>query len=591
MRPMGNDRYRGVFSVDEVGWYRFSVVGWVDHFQTWRQGLSKKAAVDVVRDVDLHIGAVLLDDTVHRLGAKSPGDVARLVDLREELRSSRLSLTARTEIALSVELLTLMERYPDTRLETLSHPEIPVLAEPEQAAFSSWYELFPRSVPGKRGRHGTFSDCVRFLPRLRDMGFDVLYLPPIHPIGRTKRKGKNNTLIAGADDPGSPWAIGSQEGGHKAIHPQLGSLEKFRHLVKQAAELGISVALDIAFQCSPDHPWVTDHPEWFVHRPDGSIQYAENPPKRYEDIFPINFETDAWPSLWEELKSVFDYWIDQGVTIFRVDNPHTKSFAFWEWAIGSIKGEHPEVIFLSEAFTRPRRMYHLAKLGFTQSYTYFTWRTTSEELGGYFSELYTTEVAEYFRPNLWPNTPDILHEYLQHGGRPAFLVRLILSATLSSNYGMYGPAFELIQNAPREAGSEEYLNSEKYEIRDWVLDTPESIASTITLINRVRRENPALQRNEGFLVHATDNPNLFAFSKRSAHGHQRLLVVVNLDYRHTQSGWVEFSPAAVGLPHEALFVMHDLLRHQSYEWDGYWNFVSLDPHDMPAHVMELRPTT
>ena len=588
MVPLGNDRYRGSFPVETVGWYEFTVAGWVDHFQTWRRGIDKKAAADVVEEVDLEIGAALLRETEGLVPKTAGKDRARLARIAGMLLERSDPLDSRVEMALSADLLTLMERYPDTRLETRYSQEIPLLVEPERAVFSSWYELFPRSVPGKKHFHGTFADCVAFLPRLKKMGFDVLYLPPIHPIGRTNRKGKNNSLTPTAQDPGSPWAIGAKEGGHTSIHPQLGTLQEFEHLVDQGEKAGISVALDIAFQCAPDHPWVTEHPEWFVHRPDGSIQYAENPPKKYEDIYPINFETDAWESLWSELKGVFDYWIDKGVTIFRVDNPHTKSFAFWEWCIRGIKQEHPEVIFLSEAFTRPRRMYRLAKLGFTQSYTYFTWRTNAEELAAYFTELYRTPVREFFRPNLWPNTPDILHEFLQDGGRPAFLIRLILAATLSSNYGVYGPAYEAIQNVPREPGSEEYLNSEKYEIRDWNLEVPESIAEEMGRINRIRLAAPALRRNEGFRTHATDNPLLFAYSKEDPISGQVILTVVNLDYRHTQSGRVEFSPAAIGRPDRRPFRVTDLFRDQDYLWTDYWNYVSLDPHSMPAHILEVK---
>ncbi len=587
MVPLGNDRYRGTFSLPSVGWYEFSVAGWVDHFQTWRRGMQKKASATVVEEVDLEIGAALLRETKGLLPKSAGKDGSRLERIVGMLLERSDPLDSRVEVALSAELLTLMERYPDTRLESRYSQDIPLLVEPERAVFSSWYELFPRSVPGKKHTHGTFADCVAFLPRLKKMGFDVLYLPPIHPIGRTKRKGKNNSLTPSPQDPGSPWAIGAKEGGHTSIHPQLGTMEEFEHLVGRAEEAGISVALDIAFQCAPDHPWVTDHPEWFVHRPDGSIQYAENPPKKYEDIYPINFETEAWESLWTELKGVFDYWIDKGVTLFRVDNPHTKSFAFWEWCIQAIKADHPEVIFLSEAFTRPRRMYRLAKLGFTQSYTYFTWRTARDELAAYFNELYNTPVREYFRPNLWPNTPDILHDYLQAGGRPAFLIRLVLAATLSSNYGVYGPAYETIQNVPREPESEEYLNSEKYEIRDWNLDVPESIADEMARINRIRRANPALRRNHGFRTHATDNPHLFAYSKEDPASGQLILTVVNLDFSHTQSGRVEFSPAAAGRPDRRPFGVRDLLAGEDYVWTDYWNYVSLDPHSMPAHILEV----
>lgn len=596
MVSLGNDRYRGSFVAGEVGWYEVRVVGWVDHFLTWRSGIEKKRVAGAFDHIDLQIGAGLVRGGAERARA-SGKDVAataavkKLNESASALEDASATLAKRVEQALAPELLDLMEQYPDSRFETKSREMTRIIVEPERAAFSAWYELFPRSVPGKKARHGTFADVEAFLPRLAQMGFDVLYLPPIHPIGHTKRKGKNNALTTGPDDPGSPWAIGSEEGGHTAIHHELGTLDQFRHLVDAAREAGVSVALDIAFQCSPDHPWVSEHPEWFSSRPDGSIQFAENPPKRYEDILPINFESEDWQGLWKELKAVFDYWIAQGVTVFRVDNPHTKSFPFWQWVISEIKEADPEVLFLSEAFTRPRRMYRLAKVGFSQSYTYFTWRTTKHELAEYFTELYTTPVADFFRPNLWPNTPDILHEYLQDGGRPAFLIRLILAATLGASYGIYGPAYELIERTAREPGSEEYLNSEKYQIRDWKLDSKDSIAAEIATVNRIRRQTRALQRNHGFTVHATDNDELFAFSKRSLDGEQVVLVVVALDYLHTTSGWVEFSPAAVGLPDRRPFVVTDLLSDTGYTWGDFWNFVSLDPHRMPAHILRLeRPS-
>ncbi|MFW6291740.1 MAG: alpha-1,4-glucan--maltose-1-phosphate maltosyltransferase, partial [Spirochaetota bacterium] len=387
--------------------------------------------------------------------------------------------------------------------------------------------------------------------------------------------------------PGSPYAIGSAEGGHDALHPQLGTFEDFRALREAAEAHGLEIALDFAIQCSPDHPWLQEHPGWFVRRPDGSIQYAENPPKKYQDIYPINFESDDWESLWVELKGVFEHWIDAGVTIFRVDNPHTKSFPFWEWCIRELKRDYPEAIFLAEAFTRPRRMYGLAKRGFNQSYTYFAWRTQKEELEEYLTELATTEVADFYRPSFWPNTPDILHEYLQLGGRPAFLIRLALAATLSSNYGIYGPAFELQEATPREPGSEEYLDSEKYEIRHWSIGDPRSIAPFIRSINAIRRENPALQRTRGLRFHAVDNDQIIAYSKSSEDGSNVVLVVANLSYEHTHSGWVEFSPAAVGHHDSRPFRVTSLLSGDEHTWGDYWNFVRLDPYHTPVQVFRL----
>jgi starch synthase (maltosyl-transferring) len=464
----------------------------------------------------------------------------------------------------------------------------PLVVDRERARFSTWYEMFPRSAAPDTGRHGTFRDCEAWLPRIAQMGFDVLYFPPIHPIGRGRRKGRNNTLAAGPDDVGSPWAIGSTEGGHKAIHPALGTLADFRRLVDAARSHGLEIALDIAYQCAPDHPYVTEHPAWFRHRPDGSVQFAENPPKKYQDIYPFDFESDDWRGLWQELKSVLDFWIDQGVTIFRVDNPHTKAFAFWEWAIAEVKRAHPDVIFLSEAFTRPRVMHRLAKLGFTQSYTYFAWRNTKQELTDYFTELAHGAGREYFRPNAWPNTPDILTEYLQFGGRPAFMVRLVLAATLAASYGIYGPAYEAVEAKPREPGSEEYLDSEKYELRAWALDRPDSIAGFIARVNRVRRENAALQSDAGLRFHGVDNESMICFSKGTDSADNVVLTVVNLDPYNAQSGWVELDLAALGLDPATPYQMHELLSDARYLWTGARNYVRLDPARAPAHVFRLR---
>ena len=421
------------------------------------------------------------------------------------------------------------------------------------------------------------------------MGFDVVYLPPIHPIGTTFRKGRNNALVASTDDPGSPWAIGAAEGGHKAIHPSLGTLKDFRQFVKRARDQhGIDVALDIAYQCSPDHPYVTEHPSWFRHRPDGSVQYAENPPKKYQDIYPFDFETDDWKALWEELKSVFLFWIEQGVRIFRVDNPHTKPFPMWEWLIGEIKHEYPETIFLAEAFTRPKVMHGLAKRGFTQSYTYFSWRNTKHELIEYFNELAHAESREYFRPNLWPNTPDILPEVLQVGGRPAFMLRVALAATLGANYGIYGPAFETLEGVPREPGSEEYLNSEKYQILQWDLERGAGLKDFIARLNQIRRENPALQRDWALHFHDVDNDSLICYSKVTEDLSNIILVVANLDPYRVQSGWVDLVLDCFGLGNDQSYEVHDLVSDARYLWQGPHNFVKLEPQAIPVHVFRLQ---
>jgi starch synthase (maltosyl-transferring) len=448
--------------------------------------------------------------------------------------------------------------------------------------------MFPRSCISQAGTHATFKDCEARLPYITAMGFNVLYFPPIHPIGRTHRKGRNNAACAGPDDPGSPWGIGSEEGGHKAVHPELGTLEDFRRLVVKAREVGIEIALDVAFQCSPDHPYVKEHPEWFRLRPDGTVQYAENPPKKYEDIYPFDFETPRWQELWEELKSVVLFWSEQGIRIFRVDNPHTKPFSFWEWLIAEVKKVYPDVIFLSEAFTRPKIMYSLAKLGFSQSYTYFAWRNTKWEVTQYFTELTQTEVLEYFRPHLWPNTPDILTEYLQSGGRPAFMARLVLAATLGASYGIYGPAFELCENRPRSPGSEEYLDSEKYEIKNWDIERPDGLKAFIALVNRIRRENPALQRDWSLRFHHVDNDQLICYSKQTEDLTNIILVVVNLNPYYTHSGWVDLDLDSLKLEQERPYQVHDLLTGARYLWHGPRNYVELNPSVVPAHIFRFQ---
>ncbi|MBV8199967.1 MAG: alpha-1,4-glucan--maltose-1-phosphate maltosyltransferase, partial [Acidobacteria bacterium] len=483
MEALGNDRYRAELTVTSVGRWRYTVTAWVHPFKTWRRDLRKRVEAGQDVALDLLAGAALIQQAAERArtaGRKADARVlAGLARGLEQGRNDRdardvRELEARLRLALDDELAQLMDRHTD-RAHASTHRELAVVVDRARARFSSWYEMFPRSCAPEPGRHGTFRDLAARLPYVAGMGFDVLYLPPIHPIGFTHRKGKNNRPAAEPGDVGSPWAIGGPAGGHKAILPELGTAADFRQLIAGARDHGLEIALDVAFQCSPDHPYVREHPEWFRKRPDGTIQYAENPPKKYEDIYPFDFECEAWRELWQELKSIFDHWIGEGIRIFRVDNPHTKPFVFWEWLIGEIKRSHPDVLFLAEAFTRPKLMYRLAKLGFTQSYNYFPWRPNGCELRQYFTELTTTEIAEYFRPSLWPNTPDILTEQLQFGGRPAFVQRLILAATLGASYGIYGPPWELLESRPRERGSEEYLDSEKYQLRHWDLDAPHSL--------------------------------------------------------------------------------------------------------------------
>ncbi len=462
-----------------------------------------------------------------------------------------------------------------------------VVVERPRAAYGAWYELFPRSCSPEPGRHGTLRDCAERLAYVAGMRFDVVYLPPIHPIGRTHRKGRDNSPTAAPGDPGSPWAIGAPEGGHTAVHPELGTLEDFDHLLARARELGLEIALDIAFQCSPDHPWVKEHPEWFRHRPDGSIQYAENPPKRYQDIYPFDFECADWRALWQALLEVVLFWAKRGVLVFRVDNPHTKPFAFWEWLIAEVRARHPEAVFLSEAFTRPKVMRYLAKVGFSQSYTYFTWRNTKQELVDYFTELTCTPVREYLRPNLFANTPDINPEFLQSGQRSAFALRLVLAATLAGSYGIYGPPFELCVGDALP-GREEYRGSEKYEIRHWDLDSPDSLAPLIRRINQIRRDNPPLVRHGPVRFLPVDNDQLLAYLRTAPGDVDPVLVVVNLDPHHVQSGFLELPTAELGLDPEHGLQVHDLLGNGRYLWRGARNYVQLDPAATPAHVFRLR---
>jgi starch synthase (maltosyl-transferring) len=591
MRELGNDRWSGRFQVTNVGRHYYTVQAWIDRFASWRRSLAKKAEVPQVGLADLLVGAALVDDASRR----APGsDATKLAAWAHELRSFSSATDPRQQaqwigLAMDDDLFAMMSKYSDRRFASTYERELVVVTDRERARFSAWYEMFPRSASSEAGRHGTFKDCEGRLPYIAEMGFDVLYLPPIHPIGRTHRKGKNNATIAQPDDVGSPWAIGASEGGHKAIEPQLGTLEDFRRLMARCRECGIEIALDLAFQCTPDHPYVSAHPEWFHQLPDGTIQYAENPPKKYEDIYPFDFESDQWRELWEELKSVVLFWIDQGVRIFRVDNPHTKPFAFWEWLIGEIKSGYPDVLFLSEAFTRPKVMYGLAKLGFTYSYTYFAWRNTKRELEQYFTELTQTEAREYFRPHLWPNTPDILTEYLQFGDRPAFMARLVLAATLGANYGIYGPAFELCENRAVAPGREEYVDAEKYEIKHWDIHRSDSLKDLIVRVNRSRRENSALQTDTTILrFHAIDNEQLIAYSKATDDLSNIILVVVNLDPHYTQSGWVVLPLEQLGLDPQQPYQVHDLLTGNRYLWHGPRNYVELNPHQTPAHIFCVR---
>ncbi len=581
MRPAGNDRWRAEFVVDQVGEYRFKIEAWPDAFRTWSRDLERCTAAGVDVGVELQTGAALLHEAAKRARGADRGELERLAALLEGGGDE----DELVEQALDPAVRELAERHPDRKMATVYDPGLRISVDRELARFGAWYEVFPRSTAREPGRHGSFDDVIAYLPYVAKMGFDILYLPPIHPIGEVNRKGRNNLTTSREGDPGSPWAIGSRLGGHKAVNPQLGTLADFRRLVRAAADQGMEIALDIAFQCAPDHPYVEEHPDWFRCGPDGSIRYAENPPKKYEDIYPFDFETEDREALWLELESVIRFWIEQGVRVFRVDNPHTKPFGFWEWLIARTKRDFPEQIFLAEAFTRPHIMGYLAKLGFSQSYTYFTWRNQKQEIVDYFEELTGGRIGDFLRPNLWPNTPDILHEYLQTGGRSAFIVRFVLAATLGASYGIYGPAFELCENEPREAGSEEYLNSEKYELRYRDLDAPHSLSNLIAKVNRLRRENPALQRDEGLRFHAIDNDSLLAYTKQSPDGNT-VLVLVNLDPAQTQGGVLEVA-WDIGIDASRPFEAIDLLDGHREVWPGGTRAISLDPEVSPVQILRL----
>jgi starch synthase (maltosyl-transferring) len=579
MEFLSNDRWRGEFVVTKLGNYFYTIEAWVDQFKSWQKNFQKKIAAGQNISIELQAGVKWIEAAAQKATSR---DVENLLRWAKELSVGESVTGSPIEKrALDKDLTEMTCRYLGRHFSTVFQKELRVAVDPERARFSAWYEMFPRSFGGFKG-------CEEQLPRIAKMGFDVLYLPPIHPIGKSFRKGKNNNVICEPGEPGSPWAIGSSEGGHKSIHPELGTFEDFKSLIARAKEFKIEIALDIAFQCSPDHPYIREHPEWFRHRPDGSIQYAENPPKKYQDIVPFDFECDDWKNLWQELKSIFDFWIQQGVKIFRVDNPHTKPFPFLEWCLGELKAKNPGLIFLSEAFTRSKPMYRLAELGFTQSYNYFAWRNSKDELENYFTELTQPPVADFFHPNLWPNTPDILTQFLQAGGRAAFAIRFILAATLGASYGIYGPAFELCENTPREQGDEEYLNSEKYEIKRWNLAGAQPMENLIARVNEIRRENPALQSNRNLKFHRTDNPELIAYTKSTDDGSNVILTIVNLSPHYKHSGWLEFPLKEFGLDAKKNYQMHDLLTDARYLWKGEKNYIELNPEKSSAHIFRLR---
>ncbi|MFH1379950.1 MAG: alpha-1,4-glucan--maltose-1-phosphate maltosyltransferase [bacterium] len=579
---LNNDRWQGDFKIQNLSDYEYAIEGWVDHFLTWQKDFQKRKDAGLDLSVDILIGIEHIKRAVARA---SQEHARRLQEIQANIKKEK-DLNEQISRITGDELQRLIGLYPDKTQASVYEKGLRVHVDRKKAVFSTWYEIFPRSCSGKKNTHGTFKDCEKLLPEIAAMGFDVLYLPPIHPIGETKRKGKNNSPELQKGDPGCPWAIGSKEGGHAAVDPLLGTLSDFKTFIKKAGEHGLEIALDLALQCSPDHPYVKEHPEWFKKRPDGSIQYAENPPKKYEDIYPIDFDTEQESALYQEIIKITLFWIDKGVRIFRVDNPHTKPFVFWDWLIAEIQKEYPDVIFLSEAFTRPKVMYRLAKGGFTQSYTYFTWRNTKWELTQYLTELAQTEVKEFFRPNFWPNTPDILSEYLQYGGKPAFMIRLALAATMSSNYGIYGPAYELCVNEALP-GKEEYKDSEKFEIIQWDRHEAGSLADLISRINQIRKDNIALQTTWNIRFLDVTNESLLSFAKTSEDGSNIILVVVNLDPYHTQSGWVSVPIKDFGIDPKQSYLLHDLISDDKYIWQGDRNYVELNPGIMPVHILKL----
>ncbi len=596
MTLLVNDRWAGSFSVEKLGRYHYTIEAWVDHIASWQHEIHLKVADGQRISSELKAGAVLVDGMAHRAGG---GPNANAHDAAELIRAATLfregadhvddaqagdPYTEAVTLAESDQFLHWAQQYPERQHPGRYAYELSVEVDRAAAGFSTWYCLFPRSAARETGTHGTFQDVEKLLPRIAGLGFDVLYLPPIHPIGMAHRKGKNNSVICQPGEPGVPYGIGAADGGHDAIHAELGTVDDFKHLIAEAKTYGMEVAMDLAIQCSPDHPWATQHPDCFKKRPDGTIQYAENPPKKYQDIYPVYFETDDWQNLWQELKRVLLVWANWGVKIVRVDNPHTKPFGFWEWVIADVKNHHPDMLFLAEAFTKPKVMQQLAKVGFAHSYTYYAWRTNKAELQQYMTELTAGEMKHYFRPNFWPTTHDINPGILQSGHEPQFLIRYFLAATLSSNYGIYGPSFELMEHVP-VPNKEEFLNSEKYEIRYWDWERTNKLTYLISLTNRIRRENRALQETNNITFCTVNDDYLMAYLKTS--GDNRLLVIVNTDACNRRAGLVQVPIWQFGIGPEQPYTVHDLLTDNRYTWRGEWNFVELDPYIMPMHLFRI----
>jgi starch synthase (maltosyl-transferring) len=581
MHPTGNDRWEASFSVEKQGFYQYKVRGWVDYALNWQHGIEAK-----IEDGQ-YVRSELLDGVRYLKFVKSRVSGAD----REYLSGLIKAFETETEYenavaeATSRRLHQLFSDYPE-RLFANTSKELQVYVDRTRANFSTWYEFFPRSASPEPGKHGSFKDCRRLLPRIARMGFDTVYFPPVHPIGEVNRKGKNNTTEAQEGDSGVPWAIGSRHGGHRDLHPELGTEDEFRELIQNASELGLEVAIDLAFQAAPDHPYISEHPNWFRRRPDGTMQYAENPPKKYQDIVNFWFESDDYKALWKELLEVTLKWVGFGVKIFRVDNPHTKPFYFWHWLISEVKKKHPDVLFLAEAFSRPRIMQQLAKQGFSQSYSYFTWRVHKHELIEYMVELTQSEMREYYRPNFWPNTPDINPYHLQGAGEPMHMIRYALAATLSGNIGIYGPVYEYMVSEPYP-GKEEYLDSEKYEVKHWDWEIENKLMHIIGRVNEIRKQHPALQQTNNLRFCGLENDQLLAFYKWDDSGQDRLLVVISLDPHQSQQGYVQIPLELMGIGAGTRLDMYDLMTHTSYHWEAEWNYVALHP-DLPFHIFHVR---
>ena len=577
MEEAANDSWSASFTVEVQGYYDYRIVAWVDHLKTWHKGFKKKQADGQDMAIELQIGAKFLRERADGL----EGEAQQAIEAAIEQLGGETD--GAVDYVLGAPFAELLRTYPLRRMETTYDLGLTVKVGRVKERFSSWYELFPRSASPDIDRDGTFMDVEALLPRIQELGFDVLYMPPVHPVGYRNRKGRNNATEAMEGEPGSPWAIGAKEGGHKAILPALGDIDDYKSLIAKSQDFGMEVALDLAFQCAPDHPYIEAHPEWFIWRPDGSIMYAENPPKKYQDIVPINFETKDWKALWEELLSVTLYWCEAGIKIFRVDNPHTKPYRFWEYIIRETNDKYPDVLFLAEAFTRPAIMAELAKRGFQQSYTYFTWRNTAAEMRKYVEELTTTELKDYMQPNFWPNTPDILAYEMMGAGENQFVKRLILAATLSSSFGVYGPSYEIIENRGNTNGKEEYYDSEKYVARHYDWSYRNRITETYTRINQARKEHAALQQTNNIVFTETTNPNLLSYVKYSDDRQSLVWCVVNFDPQNVQEGYCTV-PAVLG---KQSFRVNELLSGQTYWWNGEANYVRLDPGYWPAHVFEV----